>query len=107
MCAYFLVGYTHKEGLVKEAAKPTVRDSQPTARVRETARALSVVPAVKRLYGLASVLDLAREDVRQFLARKYGVDADARGDACPADGAAISLTTPAPAHRENTAPRRS
>jgi hypothetical protein len=69
--------FAPSSGLVKEAAKPTVRDSQPTARVRETARALSVVPAVKRLYGLAAGLDLAREDVRQFLARKYGVDANA------------------------------
>lgn len=119
---------------MKKAAKPTTRDSKPTARVRETATAPyeaavapsrgrrpvnltldrdavergerfarqegmslstlvtgflqslpdpdaaaahALAPAVRRLYGLAAGHDLSRDDVRQFLARKYGVDADA------------------------------
>lgn len=117
---------------MKKPARPTARDSQSSARVRETApheaavgpsrgrrpvnltldrdavergerfaqregmslstlvtnflqslpdpdaaTVLPLVPAVKRLYGLAAGHELTRDDVRQFLARKYGVDADA------------------------------
>jgi hypothetical protein len=43
----------------------------------DAATVLPLVPAVKRLYGLAAGHELTRDDVRQFLARKYGVDADA------------------------------
>lgn len=133
-CACILVKYAHKERVVKKAAKPIARASQPADRVRETATApyeataapsrgrrpvnltldrdavergerfarhegvslstlvtgflqslpdpdaasaLSLAPAVRRLYGLAAGHDLSRDDFRKFLARKYGVDADA------------------------------
>ena len=36
---------------------------------------LSVAPAVQRLYGRVRGHDLSREDARQFLARKYDVNA--------------------------------
>jgi hypothetical protein len=79
-CACLLLKYEHEERVVRKPPSRTpatatlVTGFLQSLRDPDAASALSLAPAVRRLYGLAAERDLSRDDARKFIARKYGVD---------------------------------